>query len=1069
MNLSRDGPAQVKILLVDDQPADRLALKAILEGLDVAMVEAHSGEDTLRVLLENEIAVVLLDLQLPGVGGFETAKLIRGREDARHTPIIFLTAHDIDRAIIEKAYALGAVDLLEKPLMPVVLRTKVMGFVELFRHKQQIQARAAELRASQERFRLLVDGTKDHAIFMLDPTGRIISWNPGAERIKQYQASEIVGQHFSRFYPQEAVERGWPDEELRRATAEGRFEDEGWRVRRDGSRFWASVVITALWDDGGNLRGFSKITRDLTERRQAEENARRLLQEETARRTAEQFAQVIEGQREQLRVTLTSIGDAVITTDADGRVTLLNRVAETLTGWSNEDARSQPLQSVLHIVNELTRQPLENPVAKVITTGRIVGLANHTLLIDKDGTERPIDDSAAPIHDAEGRVLGTVLVFRDVTERRRTEKNLQESEERSRHLLEFHQAVMANMGEGLYAVDAQGLVSYMNPAAEAMFGWTFEELKGRRMHDLTHYKHPDGTPFAIEECSGFQVLHKGVVLRDHEDVFIRKAGSFFPVVYSSSPLRSGEKTVGLVVVFRDITERKHAEQAMADARAYAQSIVDTVREPLLVLDGELRVKSASRSFYRTFGVTREETENRPIYDLGDRQWDIADLRNRLAEILPRNTTLSDYEVAQTFPGIGHRVMLLSARRLYREGNHTGLILLTIEDVTIEKEAEKRAYQLMIQLKDADRRKDEFLAILAHELRGPLAPLGNMLEIMRRADCNDDLLQQARNTMEKQLGQLVRLVDDLIDVSRITRNKIELRKELVELASVIHQSVESCRPLAEIANHQLSVTLPPEPVYLHADPVRLAQVFGNILNNACKYTEPGGKFWLAAERQGSDVVVTVKDNGMGIPADKLGSVFEMFTQVERTLERSAGGLGIGLTLTKRLVEMHDGTVTAHSEGPGRGSEFVVRLPVLAEKLTDATPEPTAKPTALPRRILVVDDNPDSASSLAMLLQITGNETHTAHDGLKAVEAAEKHRPDVILLDIGLPKLNGYDACRRIREEPWGKNMVLVALTGWGQEEDRRKSIAAGFDGHLVKPVDYATLMKLLAELSDPARK
>jgi PAS domain S-box-containing protein len=630
--------------------------------------------------------------------------------------------------------------------------------------------------------------------------------------------------------------------------------------------------------------------------------------------------------REFLRVTISSVGDAVITTDMEGRVATLNPVAEALTGWTHQDARGRPLETVFKIINEERRKPVENPVKKVLEKGVVVGLANHTVLIAKDGTERPIDDSAAPIRDGQAQVVGCVLIFRDITDRRR------------------------------------------------------------------------------------------------------------------------------------------AERLIADARAYAESIVATVREPLLVLDGELRVKSASRSFYRTFGVTPQETENCLIYEVGNRQWDIAALRKLLADILPQNTMFNDYEVEHIFPTIGHRVMLLNARRLYREGNHTELILLAIEDITFEKEAERRAYDLMIQLKDADRRKDEFLAMLGHELRGPLAPLSNMLEIMKRAEGNGDLLQQARSTMERQLGQLVRLVDDLIDVGRITRNKIELRKECIELASVIHQSVEACRPLAECANLQVSVTLPPEPIYLYADPVRLAQVFSNILNNACKYTEPGGRISLSAERQGSDVAVTVKDTGMGIPPDKLESVFEMFTQIDRTLERSQGGLGIGLTLAKRLVEMHEGTISAQSAGPGKGSEFVVRLPILIEKGKAETPKPTGAPAAMPRRILVVDDNTDAASSLAMLLKITGNEAHTANDGLEAVEAAEKFRPDVVLLDIGLPKLNGYDACRRIREQPWGKNMVMVALTGWGQEEDRRKSTESGFDAHMVKPVDYAALMKLLASRS-----
>ena len=374
------------------------------------------------------------------------------------------------------------------------------------------------------------------------------------------------------------------------------------------------------------------------------------------------------------------------------------------------------------------------------------------------------------------------------------------------------------------------------------------------------------------------------------------------------------------------------------------------------------------------------------------------------------------------------------------------------------------------LREADRRKDEFLAMLSHELRGPLAPLGNMLEVVKRAEGNTELVRHAYATMDRQLAQLVRLVDDLLDVSRITRNKMELRKERVELAPVLRQALEACRPLADGMRHDLAVTLPAEPVYLQADAARLAQIFQNLVHNACKYTEPKGRIALNAERQGGDVVVTVKDTGLGIPPDKLATIFDMFTQVDASRERAQGGLGIGLTLVKRLVEMHDGTVEARSEGPGRGSEFVVRLPLLAER-PEAAPQatPAAKErAAVARRMLVVDDNVDSAESLTMLLQVSGHETHTAHDGLEAVAVAERFRPEVVLLDIGLPRLNGYDAARRIREQPWGKDMVLIALTGWGQEADRRKSKEAGFDLHMVKPVDLDALVRLLGSLPGGAR-
>jgi len=371
--------------------------------------------------------------------------------------------------------------------------------------------------------------------------------------------------------------------------------------------------------------------------------------------------------------------------------------------------------------------------------------------------------------------------------------------------------------------------------------------------------------------------------------------------------------------------------------------------------------------------------------------------------------------------------------------------------------------LAMDLSETDRRKNEFLATLAHELRNPLAPMSNMLEVVKRANGDGEILKQAHDTIERQLGQMVRLVDDLLDLNRITHDRLELRRSEVELASVIQQAVEVARPLIDSAGQELTVELPDQPIYLNADRARLAQVFGNLLNNSCKYTRPNGRIWLQARLVGDEVVVSVRDNGAGIPPDKLESIFDMFMQVDRSAERSQDGLGIGLTLVKRLAEMHGGSIEALSAGEEQGSEFVVRLPILqrpVEALSDDVKfsgEATSQ-----RRILIVDDNKDSADSLAMLLEITGNKTYLAHDGVEAVEAIEKHRPEVVLLDIGLPKLDGHEVCRRIREQPWGKDIVVIALTGWGQEDDRRKSEEAGFDGHLVKPVDYEQLLEMLGQ-------
>jgi PAS domain S-box-containing protein len=384
---------------------------------------------------------------------------------------------------------------------------------------------------------------------------------------------------------------------------------------------------------------------------------------------------------------------------------------------------------------------------------------------------------------------------------------------------------------------------------------------------------------------------------------------------------------------------------------------------------------------------------------------------------------------------------------------------TVTDITQLKLAEET-------LIAADRRKDEFLATLAHELRNPLAPIRNSLEIFKIAPADKELLHGAREIMERQLSHLVRLVDDLLDVSRITRDKLELRKQRVELASILYQAVEACRPLIDSFDQELDMNLTDQPVHLDADPVRLAQVFGNLINNACKYTERNGHISVSAEQLEHEVVVNVKDDGMGIPAEKLQQVFEMFAQVDHSLEQSHGGLGIGLTLAKRLVEMHGGSIQALSDGPGQGSEFIVRLPTrVASGDIESSPSEDALGASGPRKALVVDDNVDSATSLALLLQLSGHETRTAYGGAEAIETAETFAPDLILLDIGMPQISGYDVCRMIRARPWGEKVLIIALTGWGQDEDRRRSKEAGFDGHLVKPVDPAALAKLFSELSE----
>ncbi|HYN20018.1 MAG TPA: CheR family methyltransferase, partial [Thermoanaerobaculia bacterium] len=509
------------------------------------------------------------------------------------------------------------------------------------------------------------------------------------------------------------------------------------------------------------------------------------------------------------------------------------------------------------------------------------------------------------------------------------------------------------------------------------------------------------------------------------------------------------------------------------ARDYAESIVSTVREPLLVLDANLCVQTASRSFYDAFQVAPEETEHRFLYDLGGGQWDIPELR-RLLEGSSQDSGLDGYEVELRFEHIGRKTMRLNARRLFQESGESSLTVLAIEDITVRQQLEKALHQRVDELAAADQSKNEFLALLAHELRNPLAPLLNAAQVLETVNADGAALEQARDMMNRQIRNMARLIEDLLDVSRITGGKIGLRRERVELATALARAVGLTRHLMEARGQELALALPPEPVYLDADPVRLEQIFGNLLNNASKFTLEGGHVWVTAELAAGEVVVRVRDDGIGMSPETLPRVFDLFVQADRSSDRAPGGLGIGLTVVHRLVELHGGSIEAHSAGPGLGSELVVRLPVAAPAhaeperggeaedriAADSVLAPLAAP---PRRILVVDDNVDTAESMALLLRLKGHEVVTAHDGPAALDKARSFIPEVVLLDIGLPGLDGYQVAKRLRRRRRTATALLVALTGYGQEEDLRLAREAGFDHHLTKPVDLLVIYELLARL------
>ncbi len=899
-----------------------------------------------------------------------------------------------------------------------------------------------------ELFRLLIETVTDYAIFLLDPQGNVASWNPGAQRIKGYQAEEIIGQHFSRFYPQEAIDRGWPQHELQVARVEGRFEDEGWRLRKDGSQFWANVVITALKDRHGNLRGFSKITRDLTQRKEAEESARRLVEETTARRVAEADARVIQEERERLRVTLESIGDAVITTDAECRVEYLNPVAQQLVGWENAEVARRDLSEVFRIINEKTRQSVENPAARALAEGAIIGLANHTVLIARDETERPIDDSAAPIRDADGRVVGAVLVFRDISERRRNEQRLREQQE-------WLRVTLASIGDAVIATDRDSRVTFLNPVAQRLTGWTQAEAQGKNL-DVVF-------PISNEETGQSVANPVAKVLRDgaivglaNHTILEARDGTRRPIDDSAAPIRDAEGSLlGVVLTFRDVTESRQAETALRQSERELAEFFDNATVPLHWSGPDGTILRANQAELDMLGYLEEEYIGKPIADFHADQHVICDILARLKA----GEKLTEYPARLKCKDGSIKDVLIDSNVLWRNGQFIHTRCFT-RDVTQQKLAEQ-------ELRDNDRRKDEFLATLAHELRNPLAPIRNSLQILRMPRIDADVAEETREVLERQVQHLVRLVDDLLDVSRVMRGKIELRREHVELATVIARAVETAKPLIEVQRHDLEITIPRESLLLDADPVRLAQVVANLLTNSAKYTEAEGRIWLTARRAGDQAILSVRDTGIGIAPDMLPHVFDLFVQADHASTKAQGGLGIGLTLVKNLVEMHGGSVTAHSRGLGEGSEFIVHLPLVSlteQKVDDYTMNEMNSATGSSGlRLLVVDDNRDAATTLAMLLRLKGHQVQVAHNGPTALKMAQELRPDLIFLDIGMPGMDGYEVARRLRQHPELNHVVLAALTGWGQQEDRRRTAEAGFNHHLVKPPEATVVDALLADL------
>jgi PAS domain S-box-containing protein len=797
------------------------------------------------------------------------------------------------------------------------------------------------------------------------------------------------------------------------------------------------------------------------------------------------------------------------------RIVYVNSAFTKMTGYAREEVIGKTPRIM---AGPKTDRAVLDRLRKDCVAGKV--FHGETIKYRKDGSEFHLEWTAGPVRNERGEVTHIVATQRDVTERRRIEEAMRRSEVEFRSLFELSAIGMAQ-------VSPDFKYFRVNRKFCQLLGYSEQELLRLTFLDITH---PDDREVSEAQVSaGFAGELAGAHL---EKRYVRKDGEIIWALVNWAIIHDAEgRPLHTVASVQDITARKRAEEALRESEARHASEAKTMRD---LYDSSARLQTApdlnaalEEILQSSIRLMRADFGNIQLYDAERKVLRLAALHGfgePFVETFPVVGADDDTACGRALRG-GTRVLIEDVERdalyapyrkaaaaagyrgvqstpLYdREGALLGVLsthwraphqpseqdLLTLDLYARQainfiiraraeeasRESERRTQEHAAELADLHRRKDEFLAMLSHELRNPLSPILSAAHILRLQKDENPLQQQARAVIERQVDQLSRLVNDLLEVSRVITGTIQLHPERLDIRGVVEQAVESARPLIDQRRHQLFISLPTEPVWLEADASRLEQVVVNLLNNAAKYTNEGGKIWVNLQPEGAEVTLRVRDTGVGIAPELLSRIFDLFTQADRSLDRSQGGLGIGLSLTQRLVELHHGKIEAHSAGLGQGSEFIVRLPVLlpSETGTDLISAGTAKQAARRWRVLVVDDNVDAANMIAMMLQLYGHQTETVYSAQGALETAVEYRPDFVVLDIGLPGMDGYEVARRLRQIPELKDTRLIAATGYGQDADRQRSEEAGFDYHLVKPIDpekLQTVLELLARQPHSAK-
>jgi len=1044
------------ILLVDDQPANLAVLEAILAGVG-QLVAVTSGEAALREVLARDFAVVLLDVRMPTMNGFELAELIREHPRTRSLPIIFLTAGDAEEFPVERAYALGAVDYMTKPFNPVVLRAKVSVFIDLYRKSAQLarveeERHRAALRDIFQRAPAIMGVMRGpgHVIEMANQRYRELACGRPLDGLTVRAAlPELDGQEFI--------------EVLDQVYSKGQaIEGHNLRVMLLGGEGCAAMeehfldfVCMALREPDGTIDGVLLHGVDVTERMRANLLA--------------------VGQRGALELAVTDapLGDVLdvlarTAEDYSGGAALASVQLMAPDGASLRHAAAPSLpEGFQRAVDAIRVGPVGAAAASAAWRAATVSSADidedalwegHRGMAEAHGL---LASRAMPILAPSGAVLGTfALYFRDrrqatpqeqaalallantaslVIGQRHEAAERQAAEQRSR-------AILDSMSEGFIALDKEWRITYANGAAEEVTLHRNDELVGAQFWDL--FRTLRGTP---QES----MLRDSVAGRAASRIETFDAGQERWFEINAFPMEEG----GTALYFRDESDRRRAEAGIRRLAAVAEQSSDFIG--IFTADaGGIWLNPAGRRM-AGLGPHTNIAAWRMIdfFPREDRPFVIG----QVMAALTGEQAEWEGELRLARPGGEAPLPVYFKGFAVRDGDGNNLGLATItRDITQQKRAEDELRRVAADLSEADLRKSEFLATLAHELRNPLAPIRTGLDLLRMNAGDAAAARRVHGMMDRQLRHLIHLVDDLLDIARITRGKIELKKEAVPLHTVVGMAVETSAALVEAHGHRLEVDLPPDALELDADVTRMVQVLSNLLNNAAKYTPQGGTIRLAAWREDGQAVISVTDSGIGIAPDAIGSVFEMFTQVRGSLDRAQGGLGIGLSLVRRLVELHGGRVSAFSGGTGLGSTFTVRLP-LRPGSAHAAPDsagPALGAGGGPLRVLVVDDNHDAAESLAALLELLGHTTRVAHDGPEGLFLAEEFQPDLAFLDIGLPGMNGYDLAGAIRRMGTLQQVVLIALTGWGAHSDQQQSQEAGFDQHLTKPVSLEALEQAL---------